>query len=152
MPKVKIGARTMELKASPLAPYFYRVAFNSDLVADTVNLKNMAVKLAKAGKEGFEDIEGFDLVQLQQLAYAMDCAAREEQYMTFVEWLKSLEYITVDTWVARVVEIAVDGFFRTAGSDKPAKPKTAKQQPKRSSKPEARPNDPIECDADGDGS
>ncbi len=142
----------MELKASPLAPYFYKVAFNRDLLADTVGLKFMAEKLAKAGKDGLEDIEGFDLVQLQQLAYAMDCAAREDQYMTFIEWLKSLEHITIDTWVARVVEIAVDGFFRAAGSDKPAKPKTAKQQPKRSSDTATRSDDPIECDADGDGS
>lgn len=122
MRKVTIGAKEMELRASPLAPLFYKQAFNADLLVDITKL----MPLAEGLKQGTFD--GFDTVLLLQFAYAMARAGDKTQALGFEDWLESLEFIDYSEldWMVDVIEEAVDGFFRSGGPapDAGQKPKS----------------------------
>lgn len=126
MRKVTIGAKKMELRASPLAPLFYKQAFDRDIMADIARLE----PLAKGLKEG--SLEGFDSVLILQFAYAMARAGDRKLVLNFEDWLESLEYIdyTDLDWMVDVIEEAADGFFRPRG----AAPEAAGTKPKPKSK------------------
>lgn len=125
MRKVTIGKKTIELRATPLALLFYRQAFNRDLIADTTNLTVMMENL-KAG-----DFKNFDSLTMLQLAYAMHMAAQGKITQSFPEWLNGLKNVDYSDyeWVLGVVEEAVDGFFRSAGSTgaAPTKPESKRK-------------------------
>lgn len=125
MRTTKIGEKEIELRATPLALFFYRQAFGKDLIGDIASLQSLQ-KL----KDG--DFSQFDSVMLLQLAYAMNKASKPgEIFPTFEAWLGDLDTVAFDEpeWMVGVVEEAVDGFFRATRAAAEAKPKR-----KRSSK------------------
>ena len=123
---VKLGEHEIELRATPLALFFYKQAFGRDLIGDISSFQSMSQTL----KDG--DFSQFDSVLLLQLAYAMNKASKPgEIFPTFEAWLGDLDTVAFDEpeWMVGVVEEAVDGFFRATRAAAEAKPKR-----KRSSK------------------
>jgi hypothetical protein len=107
MREIKIGDKTIGLKATPLALLFYKQEFGHDLVGDLIKIKDMQ-----------ENPEQFDALLFLQLTWAMAKAANglNKQFPSFTAWLSELE--TFDVTDMEVIQIiadeAIDGFFRTA--------------------------------------
>ena len=126
MRTTKIGDKELELRANPLALFFYRQAFGKDLIGDIAALQSLQ-KL----KDG--DFSQFDSVMLLQLAYAMNKASKPgETFPAFEAWLEALDTVAFDKpqWMMDIVEEAVDGFFRTTrtAAEKQRKPKESKSK------------------------
>jgi len=126
MRTTKIGDKELELRANPLALFFYRQAFGKDLIGDIAALQSLQ-KL----KDG--DFSQFDSVMLLQLAYAMNKASKPgKTFPAFEAWLNELDAVAFDDpeWMVGIVEEAVDGFFRTtrAAAETQRKPKKSKSK------------------------
>lgn len=120
MRTTQIGGKELELRATPLALLFYKQAFNKDLVADITKLQTF---------QGLEDGDfgQFDSLLLLQVAYAMNRAAKpKDGFPSFERWLEALENIDFGEpqWLVDIVEEAIDGFFRSAGTVAPEKGKS----------------------------
>lgn len=122
----KIGNKELELRATPLALFFYKQAFNKDLIGDIASLQSL-----QNLKDG--DFSQFDSVLLLQLAYAMNKASKPDKpFPTFEVWLSELEGVAFDKpdWMVDIIEEAIDGFFRATGTaaKEPRKPKKSKSE------------------------
>ena len=111
MRTVTIGDKQIALRANPLALFYYRQAFGSDMMADVMHLSQQMQKLGEG------DFSGLDLVGIFQLAYAMHKAAElNKVQMSFEEWLGQFDGLGLgeeENWVVDVVQEAIDGLFRT---------------------------------------
>ncbi|WP_213997274.1 hypothetical protein [Tepidanaerobacter syntrophicus] len=107
MREIKIGDKTIGLKATPLALLFYKQEFGHDLAGDLIKLRNIQ-----------DQPEDFDALLFLQIAWAMAKAANglNKQFPTFINWLNELETFDIsdtDT-IQAIADEAVDGFFRAA--------------------------------------
>lgn len=106
MREIKIGDKTIGLKATPLALLFYKQEFGHDLVGDLIKFKDMET-----------DPESFDALVFLQIAWAMAKAANglNKSFPSFPAWLNSLEIfdVTDQDLVQTIADEAVDGFFRS---------------------------------------
>ena len=129
MRTVRLGEHEIELRATPLALFFYKQAFGRDLIGDISSFQSMSQTL----NDG--DFSQFDSVLLLQLAYAMNKASKPgKTFPMFEAWLNELDAVAFDDpeWMVGIVEEAVDGFFRTAraAAEKQGRPKKSKSKSK----------------------
>jgi hypothetical protein len=107
MREIKIGDKTIGLKATPLALLFYKQEFNHDLAGDLIKLRDVQ-----------EQPDSFDALLFLQIAWAMAKAANglNKQFPSFINWLSELEFfdITDNDTIQAIADEAIDGFFRTA--------------------------------------
>ena len=111
MRTVTIGDKQIALRANPLALFYYRQAFGSDMMADVMHLSQQMQKLGEG------DFSGLDLVGIFKVAYAMHKTAEPNKVqMSFEEWLSQFDGFGLgeeENWVVDVVQEAIDGLFRT---------------------------------------
>lgn len=127
MREIKIGEQTIRVRATPLALFFYKQEFDSDLVGDLSKVMELRKTNSEKGSDEEVDLSKLDTVAILQMVWAMSKAdAFGKQFPPFFEWLGSLE--TVDfsdqDFLRGVLEEATDGFFRTGaktGAKKPRK-------------------------------
>jgi hypothetical protein len=115
MRTVKIGDKELGLRATPLALLYYKQAFDKDLIEDLVSFQNMAEI-----ENG--DFSGFDSVKILQICYAMNKADNfGKQFPDFEKWLSKLDSIDLadQEFMLAIIEEATDGFFRSAGGERP---------------------------------
>lgn len=106
MRELKIGEKTVRVRATPLALLFYKQEFKSSLLGDLMKLQKV-----------IEDPTALDPVDFMQLVWAMAKAdAFGKEFPSFVEWVGSLEVfdMTDKGFIVAVVEEAASGFFRSA--------------------------------------
>ncbi len=119
MQTVKIGNNDVNLKASPVALFYYRQEFKTDLIGDLIKMSNQA-----------KDLSNIDSIAILQLIWAMAKAANGtgKNFPGFEKWLADLESIDfADQYLMNaVIGEAEDGFFRGANKPKPTT-KTGKQ-------------------------
>ncbi len=123
MRKIKIGSKNIVLRASPLALVFYKQIFDRDLLVDITKLELLSDSIKS------NSLEGLDVVLLLQVAFVMAKCVDKTLSSDFEAWVESFEYIDYGdlNWIIDVVEVAVQGFFRSAGSPAP-KPKGGKSK------------------------
>ena len=111
MRTVTIGDKQIALRANPLALFYYRQAFDSDMMADIMHLSR---KMQKVGEGDFSYL---DFIDIFQVAYALHKAAEPNKVqMSFEEWLSQFDGLGLgeeENWVVDVVQEAIDGLFRT---------------------------------------
>lgn len=112
MQTVKIGNNDVNLKASPVALFYYRQEFKSDLIGDLIKMSNQA-----------KDLSNIDSIAILQLIWAMAKAANGtgKNFTGFEKWLADLESIDFadQSLMNAVIGEAEDGFFRSANKPKP---------------------------------
>lgn len=114
MKTIKVGDKTIGLKASPLAFLYYQQSFKRDLMEDIVGLQDLE-KLSSG------DFAGFDTVKILQMGYVMNKADNfGKSFPNFDEWVAGLEDIDIMDFMVEVAEEAADGFFRS-GANKQGK-------------------------------
>jgi hypothetical protein len=111
MRTTKIGDREIELKASPLALFYYSQEFDTRMIEDTIELASK--------KEKENPFETLDITKLLQLGWAMNKAARyniDEVFPGFEKWLSRFDSMNIfgGRWYVDVAEEASDGFFRSS--------------------------------------
>lgn len=117
MQTVKMGSAEIGIKATPLALFFYKQEFKTDLIGDLI-------KMSSLGK----DLASLDTIAILQLVWAMAKAANGtgKTFLGFEKWLADLESIDFadQEFIGAVIGEAENGFFRGAGAR--AKAKTSK--------------------------
>lgn len=104
MRELKIGEKTIRVRATPLALLYYKQEFSGDLMRDVL-------KLSKMG----EDFEAFDSIKFLQIVWAMAKANKfGQEFPSFETWLteelnEEFDFIEAMTLV---IEEAGHGFFR----------------------------------------
>lgn len=108
MREIAIGDVKVRVRATPLALFYYRQAFGSDLTGDMMKME--AVK---------QDKSKLDMVSILQMAWAMAKAdaGPGKQFSSFEDWLAGLDGLVVGdgNFMGAVMEEAADGFFRGSG-------------------------------------
>lgn len=111
MREVKIGDKTISIKATPIALLYYKQEFGTDMIADLIQLSQI--------NESNVSINGLTLLQL---VWAMNKAAEGvgKPFPSFANWLLSFENfdVTDADAIQSIINEAVDGFFRTANASK----------------------------------
>ncbi len=113
MKTIKIGSNDVNIKASPVALFYYRQEFETDLIGDLI-------KMSKRAK----DLSAIDSIVILQLIWAMVKAATGtgKNFPGFEKWLADLESIDFadQSLMNAVIGEAEDGFFRGANKPQPA--------------------------------
>jgi|SRR5690554_3857117 len=113
MKNIKLGTKSLGLKASPLALLFYKQEFGADLVGDLIKMSALE-----------KDMSKLDTVVILQLVWAMNKAnaGLGKSFPCFEKWLDNLDKVdfTDQEFITAVIAEAEDGFFRGAGGTKPA--------------------------------
>lgn len=116
MKTIKLGESEVDIKASPVALFYYKQEFKTDLIGDLI-------KMSEASK----DMSNIDTIMILQLIWGMAKAANGtgKNFSGFEKWLADLESVdfTDKTLIDAVIGEAQEGFFRGANKPKPpAKP------------------------------
>lgn len=106
MREIKIGEKTIRVRATPLALLYYRQEFGSGLIGDLTRLQKMK-----------KDPSDFDDVSVMQMTWALskaDAYAPGFNFPSFELWLSSLDSFDFsdNETLGQIMEEAADGFFR----------------------------------------
>jgi hypothetical protein len=138
MKEIKIGEKTVRVRATSLALFFYRKEFKADLVSNLIQLSAGLAGLITAvtGKdikelqgEGLADLEtsnidmsslaafDIDIIGILQITWAMAKAdAFNERFPSFEQWFLSLgDFNPLEELFSLLaaLEVAAGGFLRT---------------------------------------
>lgn len=103
MREIKLGDKTIEIKATPLTLLYYKQEFKSDLIGDLTKM------------EGIEkDYSKLDVVLILQMLWAMAKTIKGLKFPKFEKWLGEFENIDITPdFITSVLQEATEGFFRT---------------------------------------
>lgn len=105
MREIKIGEKTIRVRATPLALLYYKQAFGTDIVGDMVSMQGIE-----------KDPSRFDSIVLLQMMWAMAKAdtGPGSKFPSFETWLSDLEGLDFSDpgMMLAVMEEVADGFFR----------------------------------------
>lgn len=110
MREVRIGDKSVRVRATPLALLYYRQAFKSDLLGDLVKMASIE-----------QDLSRLDTIILLQMVWAMAKADSYGQpFPPFEEWIAGFDSVDLadPAFLAAAMEEAADGFFRGAAAKK----------------------------------
>lgn len=111
MRELKIGEKTIRVRATPLALLYYKQEFKTDLVGDMIKMRSIE-----------KDPTQFDSIALLQIIWAMAKAdaGPGNKFPSFSEWLSTLDSFDVTDYdlLQAVMDEAADGFFRRGIRDK----------------------------------
>lgn len=114
MREIKIGEKTIRVRATPLALLYYKQEFKSDLVGNMIKMQGIE-----------KDPAQFDSVLIMQVIWAMAKAdsGPGSQFPSFEKWVSGLDSFDVSDpeLINNVLDEASDGFFRRGSRQKPKK-------------------------------
>lgn len=124
MRTVKMGSQEIGIKATPVALFYYKQEFKSDLIGDLTKMQAV-----------LNDISNLDTVLFLQLIWAMNKAAAGvgKPFLGFESWLNGFAEcdITEPDFLINVITEAQDGFFRGAAARAGLAAKAAKPAGKK---------------------
>lgn len=125
MRTVKMGKKTMELRANALALYYYEREFGTNLLDDYTSLQIMveAFKEPEEGGRTEVDFSKFKMSEILRITYVLNKAAQKPgiPFPTFEEWLYETDIDMTDpTWFSAMAEEVAEGFFRSGLLAEPA--------------------------------
>ena len=107
MREITIGDKKIRVRATPLALFFYKQEFKTDLIGDLMKMQNIG-----------EDVSQIDSIIFLQLIWAMAKADTGfgKDFPGFATWLSELDSFDMSDsgLLNAVLEEAMDGFFRGA--------------------------------------
>lgn len=115
MREVRIGEKTIRVRATALALLYYRQEFKSDFIGDLTKLQYVE-----------NDVSQFDSMVCLQITWAMAKADNYgKPFPPFETWLAELDSIDFGDggFLLAVLEEAGEGFFRGSSSEAKPKPK-----------------------------
>lgn len=99
---IDIGGKEIQMKGSPMTPFYYKKAFNQSFSGDLAALSCMDGDLAQ-----------FDDINMLQMIWAMEVTAKGGKIdLPFEKWLEQFEYMDLTELMADVAEEAMDATFR----------------------------------------
>lgn len=107
MKELNIGDQIVRVRATPLALFYYKQEFNTDLLGDLVKFRDIS-----------EDLTNLDTVAILKLIWAMAKADKMgNEFPSFEKWLGTLESFDISDpqFLAAALEEATNGFFRKNG-------------------------------------
>lgn len=111
---IKIGNNSYDMKSSAFTPFKYKNDFGNDLLKDINKINKINKRIEKMPEDEREDewLDHIGEVQqiLYQIAYVM-IHENNENFMSYEEWLKTLENVYQDaTWQTEVMALAMSTF------------------------------------------
>lgn len=102
MREIKLGDKTIEIKATPLTLLYYKQEFKSDLIGDLAKLEKAETDPTK-----------IDMLIILQLVWAMAKTLKGIKFPKFEKWLGEFESIDAQdiNMMNEIMQEVAEGFF-----------------------------------------